>query len=413
MSNPGLGRSRCFPVVFRLATPWRGFSTTVFEAMGIGSFDLAIVGGGVIGASVLLAAAQRGLHAVLVERDRLGGSPATGRSGGIVRVYHSHSALARLAVYSRALLQEWAEGSMFRRCGVLLFGSDSAEVTRQRLLELGDAARDVRLMTADDLPAGIEPGAEQSIVFEADSGTVDPPAIVCSFAAAAESMGALVLEGTNVINVRVERERVVGLTTSAGDLVAPNVVLATGCYRAPPFGGFMPIQWTTRRVVAQRLRATDGCRIPKEVVVDEAGEFYTRPINETFALVGQPSDCERGEVGEQPPLGSAELARLQERAAVRIPALAHARYSGQRLGMDGYTPDRQPVVGPVPGVHGLYVACAFNGGGVKIAPAVGQTLADTILAGRVHEALRTLGPGRVEAGSLRHPAATTKPSEAR
>jgi glycine/D-amino acid oxidase-like deaminating enzyme len=46
------------------------------------------------------------------------------------------------------------------------------------------------------------------------------------------------------------------------------------------------------------------------------------------------------------------------------------------------TPDDRPVLGPVPGLDGLFVAAGFSGMGYKISPAVGVVLAEQILDGR-------------------------------
>ena len=49
---------------------------------------------------------------------------------------------------------------------------------------------------------------------------------------------------------------------------------------------------------------------------------------------------------------------------------------------DGYSGDRHAILGPVDGVDGLYLATAFSGSGFKIAPAVGQCMAELITEGR-------------------------------
>jgi glycine/D-amino acid oxidase-like deaminating enzyme len=63
----------------------------------------------------------------------------------------------------------------------------------------------------------------------------------------------------------------------------------------------------------------------------------------------------------------------------RMPAFADAQYTAGWSGPYDITPDWNPLIGPVPGYEGLYVAVGFSGHGFKMAPTVGESLAQSVL----------------------------------
>lgn len=63
----------------------------------------------------------------------------------------------------------------------------------------------------------------------------------------------------------------------------------------------------------------------------------------------------------------------------RMPAFAEAKYTAGWTGPYDITPDWKPLVGPVPGADGLYIATGFSGHGFKLAPTIGEALAQTVL----------------------------------
>jgi sarcosine oxidase subunit beta len=92
----------------------------------------------------------------------------------------------------------------------------------------------------------------------------------------------------------------------------------------------------------------------------------------------------------------AEMAMLGAR---RIPALSDGGLVRGVTGMYDMTPDQRPLLGPTPGVEGLYLAAGFSGMGYKISPAVGLTITELLLDGRGKTVdLSMFDPGRFAAG---------------
>ena len=74
-------------------------------------------------------------------------------------------------------------------------------------------------------------------------------------------------------------------------------------------------------------------------------------------------------------------ARVAEALAARYRGAGEFRVTGGWAGLYPLTPDTRPIVGPTPGVPGLYQALGGGGVGVQISPAVGAMVADLITTG--------------------------------
>ena len=75
----------------------------------------------------------------------------------------------------------------------------------------------------------------------------------------------------------------------------------------------------------------------------------------------------------------AHVERIGGLIARRMPAFAQAEFTAGWTGPYDITPDWNPLVGQVPEIDGLYVATGFSGHGFKLAPTIGEGLAQTIL----------------------------------
>jgi glycine/D-amino acid oxidase-like deaminating enzyme len=79
--------------------------------------------------------------------------------------------------------------------------------------------------------------------------------------------------------------------------------------------------------------------------------------------------------------GETDLEEIIDRAAKRVPKLENAEVMRGVTGVYDVTPDSRPLLGPVPGVEGLYLCAGFSGMGFKISPAVGLVMSEQILDG--------------------------------
>ncbi len=351
--------------------------------------EVIVIGAGVQGASLAFHLARGGVRPLVL--DRSGVTSATGRSSGMVRMHYDLPENAALAWRSFEYFRNWADlvggHCGFVRTGFLqivppeLTPQLRANVRMQQelgiptlLVTADDARRLAPEMTLDD---------DEAAAYEPESGYADPATSAASLLAAVRRLGAEV-RTTHVTEILVEGGRVTGVRTTAGEVRADSVILAAGAWSAQLAAGIgvdLPIRsWVHDTAYVVRPA---GFR-PFPAFIDFGRAMYARPEGSHLVLVGledgnpvldAPDQVERGAAGF--------TERAVERVTLRLPALAEGGLHSAQYGVDGITPDQQPIIGPAApnGPDGLWLDCGFSGTGFKTAPAVGASLARMILEG--------------------------------
>lgn len=364
--------------------------------------DVIVVGGGIVGAAAAAEAARRGARTVLLERADIA-SAASGRNSGAVWQPTDPvlDALYResLARY-RALEQDPAAGAVGfalpeQPAGILALGRD---VDAIRATVAGWQATHPWLGATfvDDAElARLEPSVARGVVAcRLDIGfPVAPAAATRAFAAVATESGATVERATVAVIVR-EHGRVRGVIADGRRLAADSVVLAAGPWTPElldPAGRWRPIRPFWGVVVEIELAA------PPRHVLEAAGIEDAiapgalrapRTADEAegvvdFSLV---TAAGRSALGSTflplEPDPAAFVDRLVAGGAVWVPAIAMAAVRGVRACARPVALDGRPLVGPVPGVAGLFVAAGHGPWGISTGPASGMHVAALALGDR-------------------------------
>jgi glycine/D-amino acid oxidase-like deaminating enzyme len=214
-------------------------------------------------------------------------------------------------------------------------------------------------------------------------------------------MGAEFRPRTRVSAFRVERGRIRGVETDAGDFDAPVVVCAAGPWSVSLFRDLdfeLPVEPEYHRVAI--LENPPGMRGGGCALIDGVASMYLRSEGPRKTLVGAFVGARGVDPDDFPQsVGEEELALLALLGARRIPALGEAGLVRGVTGIYDMTPDQRPLLGPVPGVEGLQLAAGFSGMGYKISPAVGLAMAELLLDGEGRTVdLSIFDPGRFAAG---------------
>jgi glycine/D-amino acid oxidase-like deaminating enzyme len=370
--------------------------------------DALVVGGGVVGASIAFHLARAGLRVALLEQGLAPGTGATARSGGLIRMHHTNPAQARLAWLSFPVFAQWPEvvggDCGFHRTGfACVVGPEHAAALRSNVATMRAMGIAVGEVDADDF-AELQPafGREGigAVAWEPFSGYADPARATLALLARARDAGLALHEGARVTRLLVRGGRVAGARSNLGEHAAGTTVLAAGWASAAllrPLGADLPIE--ARAVGICLLRSPDGEGARLCTCIDDTVGTYFRPARGHTVLVGAGvHPCAPGRRADAA-LGRRPLRAAREAIARRLPSLAGAPVAAARLGVDGYTPDRHALVGPVDGVEGVYLAAGFSGGGFKVAPAVGAAVARELSGGGPAPELEPFRPGRFAAGA--------------
>jgi sarcosine oxidase subunit beta len=351
----------------------------------VASTSLVIVGGGLMGLSAAWHVRRRHPHAdvVVLERARVGAA-ASGASAAGVRVMGRDPAERALALASLArwpdLARELDAPTGYRRGGGLRVALDDdawtqapAWLAEQRgdgvPVELVDAA------AARRLAPGIAPACLGG-VFGPIDGQAEALTTVGAFATAARRLGARVDEGVGARALVVERDRVVAvMRTDGGHQPCDVAIVAAGAWSAPlltPLGVRLALQTRALQMLLTRpappalepVVSAFGCKLSLKQL---AGGAYLIGGGWPADIADQADN--RWTLRDESVSASLEVARTVH------PPTGRSAFARGWAGLEAFTPDDLPALGPVPGVDGLLIAAGFSGHGFALAPAVGDVLA--------------------------------------
>jgi glycine/D-amino acid oxidase-like deaminating enzyme len=345
--------------------------------------DVIVVGAGVVGASVAFHLAERGVDTLVLDRQ----GPAAGstaRSGALIRSHYPTALEADLTWESlTAYFEPWGErvggGCGFTRTGfAYLVAEANVEALQHNVALQRGIGVETELVSPGDLQE-IDPALNTDGVvlsaYEPRGGYADPAATAIGFLRAAQELGTR-FERRRVTALLEHGGKVRGVLTSAGQLEAQAVVLASGAWSvslAEGVGLDLPLR-PARVYVALFERPYE---LPTHVtLIDTTEGFYARPAAERATLVGSRDSLEWLQSPDEP-TPEPDGAFVEQASRVlgrRLPALANAPYRSGRSGILDMTPDGRPVLGPA-GPEGLFLAVGWSGTGFKKAPAVGAEVA--------------------------------------
>ena len=358
-----------------------------------------VVGSGAFGAATACHLARRGADVVLVDQHALG-SQTSPRAAGLTSQAASLPVMARLRREACDAFERFeadtGRSAGFHRSGSLKAAYTEAGETRIRAdLEiargLGIETRLVSVEEARRLAPHFDPGPARVIGHVPSDGWLDPATVAVGLAARAAALGARLRPFTRVTGLLRDGTRVAGVATAAGQIRAPVVVDAAGAwtrsvaadagirlplvtvrhqlYVTEPIPGVLPLQPIVRLIEASvYVRYCDGGLM--------FGGYEDAP------QVVDPAALPPGFQVAQLGLDLGVLQALTDEVADRFPPLRGARIALHRGGLPTMTPDGNPILGPVPGLDGFYVASGCCVGGLSLSPAAGRVLADLIVDGR-------------------------------
>ncbi len=366
-------------------------------ARGVSTADVAIVGGGVIGAACARAATRAGLRVVLFEPgpDPAAASPA---SAGMLaaQVDPGDDASRALGVRGRDAYADLApalKDTTGIDIGLWLPGIATVALTDDDAAGLQDSVARQRQagLRADWLdPQDVRerwPGIAgdcRGALFAPEDGALDPPALARALRADALRLG------TTFVSQRVDRiavavDRVSGVATSGGTWRAHHVVIAAGAWSARLAGAPRPLP--VEPVRGQLVATAWPAGVPHGIFFHHHAYVLARAGK---AVLG--STMER--VGFDARTTDDGIARILAGARRLLPPLDRLPVERAWAGLRPVTPDGQPIVGPDPAVAGLWYATGHGRSGILLAALTGDVVADLLATGTTTVDISPWRPGR-------------------
>ena len=237
------------------------------------------------------------------------------------------------------------------------------------------------IIAADELVGGI---------WVPSDARVNPTDAVMAFARAARNRGVDIRENVRVLAIESGHHTVRGVNTEQGLIACDQIVIAAGLWSGEivkSCGLHLPLHALDIQYLITKPLGIDR-NLPLFLSYDD--QLYGREEVGGIMVGTLDDDAIALSARELPQTFS--FALLNERwsqfepymatAMRRFPCLQGAEIKMLLNGPESFTPDGQMLLGPIPGLAGLYCACGFNSNGMALAPAAGKYLAEWIMEGR-------------------------------
>ena len=343
--------------------------------------DVVIAGGGIVGAACTLACAQAGMHVVLVERGAIGGGASAAGMGHIVVLDGSEAELllsSRSQELWRALAAELPASAAYVDAGTLWVAADDEEMNaaESKLAVRRAHGLPASLLNAAGIAAqepNLRPGLAGGLLVPRDS-IVYPPVVAAYLVQKAQSLGATVMLGRNVARLG-EGE---ALLDDGTRLAAPRLINAAGA-DAPFLLHGLPL-----RKRKGHLAITAPCPGTLSHQIVELG--YMKSAHsiaaDSVACNLQPRINGQVLIGSSRQFGAEDAAveheildRMLRRAYEYLPGLASLNILRAWTGFRAATPDKLPLIGPVPADSTLWLATGHEGLGITTSLVTAELLA--------------------------------------
>ena len=370
------------------------------------SAQVVVVGGGVVGASVLYHLTKAGwTDVVLLERKQLTAGSTWHAAGGM-HTLNGDPNVARLQQYTVNLYKE-IEAESGQNCSIHLPGGLMLADTPERLdwlrmaqargRYLGMHMDIISVAEAKELNPLLEEKYFVGALHDPDEGSVDPYGVTHAYAICARNRGAEVYTDTWVTGLQQRADGTWDVITDRDHTIHAEHVVNAGGLWAREVGRMVGLELPVLAMEHHYLMTEPmpeviaynqqhGRELPH--MIDFAGEIYARQEGQSILLGTYEQDNRPWSPNETPwdfvfqllPHDLDRIAPELERGFDHFPAVGRAGIKKFVNGPFTFSPDGNPLVGPIKGMRGMWVACAVMAG-LSQGGGVGLSLANWMVNG--------------------------------
>ena len=357
--------------------------------------SVVVIGAGVTGLSTAFHLVEKGMErVVVVDKGSVGGGSSL-QAGGIITMLMATETEVRARAISLDLFERFSrilDGYHFHQVGCLNLSVENASAKTSESREMWRRLRgQFEVLSGGEISERFPDLAAQETdigVLDLRSGYSEPHRYIPALRAKLEDMGVEIRENEPVVGFDLGNDRVRGVVTEGGTIETDAAVCAVNAWTnhvlslvgfRTPYKNFVHERFVTKPF-------PEPPRLP--AVNDHILNGYVRPTDDNRLLLGTSVDNlgayeMRGpdfDVSELDPHPDA-LPFLKENLVRRVPMMEGAEWDYHTVGLISLAHDVKPVIGPVPGVEGLFVGAHFHSGGFAYNPVSGLLIAEHVVDG--------------------------------
>ena len=333
------------------------------------TWDVIIVGGGIIGLSLAISLRKQRLRVLVVERGEPGREASYAAAGMLAPGGETPAALRNLARESARLYPEFVDELQdesgikvdFREHGTIFLSTTAEPLEGSEILSPDKLHSLEPTLAQKPIVAG---RAQAAFVSER---SVDPRLLVAAAIKAAKHRGVDISSGSAVEEMLVSGEKVAGVKTKRTSYLAGAVVNCAGAWA----GTFSHYAFPVYPVKGQMLAVVEG---PSVQHVVRSEKVYVVPRSDGRLVIG--STLENDGYNKQ--IDPSTIQRLFRAAVELLPGLEKSRQHDVWAGLRPGTPDHLPILGEAP-ARGYFVATGHYRDGILLAPITANLLTDVVL----------------------------------
>jgi len=378
------------------------------------TFDIIIVGGGVIGSSIAYNLANDGFKGQIAvfEMDPTYERSSTTLCVGMIRRQFSTEVNVRLSQYSLSFYKEFGERMEvggerpeieFKPRGSLFLGNKKnwPLLVRHQQLQKSLGVETRLLNTAETLQISpdLNPGGIVGSSFIPGDGYMDPYSVLRGYVKKAKDLGVHYIN-EEIVSILKERNRVVGVRTKGGTIYASALIVNSAGPYASEVGNMIGVEipiLPVRRMV-YLFQPPRFFEYDLPFILDTTGVYFRHEAGRRI-LVG------KSRIDEPPGFNFTwDRSYFNEviwpEIAFRVPLFNELKFIRGWAGLYEINQwDKNAIIGEHPVISGFFMAIGFSGHGFQHAPAVGKALSELIRIGRYESVdVSPLGYQRIQEG---------------
>lgn len=369
--------------------------------------EVVVIGGGSIGCATAYNLARLGYKKVVVLEKGYICRGSTGRCAAGIRQQwgtEMNCLLSRHSIRRFERMNEeldYPDDVEFRQNGYLMvtYSDSKAKMLKENLQLQERLGIPVRYLSIEEVKEVVPALNTERVVASTicmEDGQANPFKVTDAYMRAAKRLGVQFYTRTEVTGLRRRGGRIEAVITDRGEIATAQVINATGPYArfiSQMVGHDLPVEPERHQIVVTEPLEP----LLKPLVMNFCQQTYCQQVANGSILTGYGNPAEPKGINYT--CSWQFLKELSAKIIEQLPVLRRVNIIRHWAGHYGISPDGQPVLGPVPGVEGYYLALGC-GKGFMLSPMIGELVAQCAAGLETTLPLGILGVERFEKGEL-------------